>query len=86
MTNSKVVLTVVVLLGVFTLTGLLGVIWLLDHDTPVASVAIVSGLTGTGLGALATLLASTRSTADPPQDVTVVNPPEAPAQVEVTDV
>ncbi len=68
-----VVLCVVLLVGSFALVGLAGTIWLIDRDRAAESVAIISGLTGTALGALAALLVSTRSSAEPSQPVVVTN-------------
>lgn len=65
MTDTKVVLAVVVLLGVFALGGLGGGIWLINIGAPTEAVAGVFTLTGTALGSLGTLLASTRSAPAP---------------------
>lgn len=62
MTDSRTVLTVVVFLGLLALIGLAGTIWLI-HEGDDASLVI--GVTGTALGALGSLLATTRSQADP---------------------
>lgn len=63
--DRTVVLAVVALLGMFAIVGLAGVIWLVDHQRDPSAVAVVSTLTGAAIGALGTLLASTRS-APPP--------------------
>lgn len=63
--DRAVVLAVVALLGIAGIVGLLGIIWLVDHGHDASSIAVVSTLTGTSIGALGTLLASTRS-APPP--------------------
>lgn len=76
MTASRVVMSVVVLLGLFALGGLAGTIYLIDHEKAAESVAVVSGLTGTALGALGAVLASTKSGPDAgaaPLPVTVEN-------------
>jgi uncharacterized membrane protein len=65
MTDRKVVLAVVLLLGLFALGGLAGTVWLISRDRQPESIAVVAGLTGTALGALGTMLASTRSSPDP---------------------
>lgn len=83
MTDTKVVLSVVLLLGAFALGGLAGAIWLISTGSPAESIAIISGLSGTALGSLGTLLASTRSSAaEPVQPVQVVNPPTDPVNVD----
>lgn len=64
MTSSRVVLCVICFLGVFVLAGLAGTIWLIDRERPEAMVAVISGMTGTALGALSAVLVSTRSTPD----------------------
>lgn len=82
MTDSKVVLTVIAFLGIFALCGLGGSVWLISVNTDASSVAIVSGLTGTALGAVATMLASTRSSNEPPAPVQVVNTAADPVPVD----
>lgn len=82
MTDSKVVLAVVCLIGAFACGGLAGVIWLIAVGAATEAVAIVSGLTGTALGGLATLLASTRSAESQPMPVNVVNETSEPVPVE----
>lgn len=62
-TDSRVVLAVVVLLGLLALLGLGGVIWLVDHDADAASLIAVTGIAGPAAGALAGILATTRTTA-----------------------
>lgn len=79
MTDTKVVLSVVLLLGTFALGGLAGAIWLINGDAPAESIAVISGLSGTALGSLGTLLASTRSM---PAAVTVANTEGDPVNVE----
>lgn len=59
--DRTVVLAVVVLLGLFSLLGLGGIVWLIDGGSDASSIAVVSTLTGGALGSLGTLLASTRS-------------------------
>lgn len=85
MTDRITVVAVVVFLGAFALLGLASTTWLIDHSRDASNIAIVAGLTGTSLGALATLLASTKSTptpADPPAPVVITNEPDDPVQVE----
>lgn len=65
MTSPRIVQTVVILLGLVVLLGLGGVIWLVDHKVDPSGIALVSGITGTALGALGSLLATTRTGADP---------------------
>lgn len=64
-------------LGSATLLGMAGLIWLVGTTAvkDAALLAVVAGPTGTALGALGTMLASTR-TVDTPSPVTVVNEPE----------
>lgn len=83
MTDTKVVLAVVLLLGTFALGGLAGAIWLISTGSPAESIAIISGLSGTALGSLGTLLASTRSSATP-TEVTVANTAADPVPVNST--
>lgn len=59
--DRAVVLAVVILLGAFALGGLAGTVWLIHDDKDPSAIAVVSGLTGTALGALGAVLASTRS-------------------------
>lgn len=61
MTDQRTVRAVVLLLGSIALVGLCGVVGLVALDKPAEAVAVVVGLTGPAIGALATLLASTRS-------------------------
>lgn len=82
MTDTKVVLAVVLLLGTFALGGLAGAIWLIHSDSPAESIAIISGLAGTALGSLGTLLASTRSATSVAQPVQVTNTPADPVPVD----
>lgn len=70
MTDRKVVLAVIVLLGIFALAGLTGTILLVFYERPGENVAVVAGLTGTALGSIGTLLASTRSNPEPPSTST----------------
>ena len=81
MTNQRTVTMVVTFLGLFALCGLAGTVWLIDHQRDASNIAIVAGMTGTALGALGAVLASTK-TSDIPQAVTVANPPADPVNVE----
>jgi hypothetical protein len=84
MTSKGTVLLVVAFLGVATLMGMGGLIWLVGTtDVKDAGLlAVVAGPTGTALGALATLLASTRTEASPPVPVQVQNGPDAAVPVD----
>lgn len=75
MTSKGTVFLVVAFLGVATLMGMGGLIWLVGTTDvkDAALLAIVAGPTGTALGALATLLASTRTESGPPVPVQVQN-------------
>lgn len=84
MTDRKVVLIVVLMLGVFALGGLAALAWLIHGKTPGSELAIISGPMGVALGALAAVLVSTRTTEDPPQNVQVVN--AAAEAIPTTDV
>lgn len=75
MTDRRVVFAVVLFLGTFALMGLGGTTWLIDHQRDASNIAIVSGLTGTALGALGGILASTRSGPDTAMPVQVMNAP-----------
>jgi hypothetical protein len=59
--ERRVVLAVVVLLGLIALTALVGTIYLLALDKDTSAVAVVAALASGPAGALAGLLASTRS-------------------------
>jgi hypothetical protein len=58
-TTTSAARAVIFFLGVFALGGLSGVIWLLHEKVSGEAVALVSGLTGTALGALGGLLSQT---------------------------
>jgi hypothetical protein len=80
MTNKGTVFLVVAFLGIATLLGMGGLIWLVGTTDvkDAALLAIVAGPTGTALGALSTLLASTRTEQGGPVPVQVQNtPPDA---------
>ena len=81
MTNQRTVTMVVAFLGLFALAGLFGTVWLIDHQRDASNIAIVAGMTGTALGALGAVLASTKTT-EVPTPVTVTNPPDDAVQVE----
>lgn len=66
MTDRLTVRLVVVLLGLFALTGLAGLIWLVDHDVEGELLAIVATPMGSALGALSAVLVSTRSAPEVP--------------------
>lgn len=86
MTDSKVVMTVIVFLGLFALAGLGGVVWLISVAADASSVAVVAGLTGTALGSVGTMLASTRTTVEAAQPVNVVNTAADPVPVDNTPI
>lgn len=71
-------------LGGVTLVGLVGLIVLVGSTSvkDAGLLAVVAGPTGTALGALGTLLASTRTVDSPPQEVLVTNEPTSPVPVE----
>ena len=83
--HDRVALTVIRFLGSAAILGLLGVVFLVFQTTQsanqidpstVALVAGVSTLAGSALGALGSILASTKGAA--PQPVSVVNSPADP--------
>ena len=77
-------IAVVLFLGTFALLGLGGSLWLVAHDKSGEAIALVSGMTGTALGALASMLTQTaQRPQNDSQDVTVVNKPSDP--VPITD-
>lgn len=82
MTNQLTVTFVVVLLGLFALLMGGGSIWLLHDGNSGEAIAPIVGLAGTALGALASMLVSTRVAQDPPQEEIVrqgpVNQPPPP--------
>lgn len=81
MTDRRVVLIVVLMLGTFALGGLGALTWLVHGKTPGDQLAIIAGPMGVALGALSAVLVSTR-TQDPPQNVQVVNAPNNPVPVD----
>lgn len=81
MTDRRVVMSVVVILGAFSLFGLAGTVWLIDGGTPAEMIAIVAGLTGTALGGVTGLLASTRSTPAEPAALPAEIPTEGAPNV-----
>lgn len=82
MTDKVTIRIVVVALAFGALGGMAAVSLLVWSKVPAAELAVVSSLAGQALGALTGLLISTRSTSDPPQEVTVTNPPHDPVNVE----
>lgn len=58
MTDRFTVRAVVLYLGAFAIIGLLAIVWLTSHD---GDATLVAGLTGTALGSLGTLLATTKA-------------------------
>lgn len=81
MGHSKVVIAVVSFLGFGYLIGLVGLIWLVHTGVDGELLAIVAAPTSGALGALGTLLASTRP-ANEPQTVTIAQPANDPVPVE----
>jgi len=67
MTNQRTITLVVLFLGLFALLMGSGSIWLLAQDKSGEALAPIVGLAGTALGALASMLVSTRVAQDPPQ-------------------
>lgn len=83
MTSKTTVLAVVVSVAIFAILGLAGAVFLIDQGTDAALVALVTTPMGVALGALASMLASTRSTVTngekaPPNDLTQFVPPPPP--------
>lgn len=81
MVDKLTVRLIVVFMGTIAAIVVLGGIYLADHDKSLTDALIALG--GVALGNLGTFLVSTRGAGESPQDVTVVNPPSDPAQVEV---
>lgn len=81
MGHSRVVIAVVSFLGFGYLTGLVGLIWLVHSGVDGELLAIVAAPTSGALGALGTLLASTRPTNEP-QAVVVQQPANDPVPVD----
>jgi hypothetical protein len=81
-TDRLTVLAVVMFIGIATLVGMGGLIWLVGTTDvqDAATLAVIAGPTGTALGILGTLLVSTRTVPAEPTPVTVVDEP-----VEVTE-
>lgn len=82
MKSYRIPVLVVTLLGLFMLIGLVGAIWLVANKAQGESIAMVSGLTGTALGALGSVLSHTGGAE--PQNVNVTNPPSDPVPVEAS--
>lgn len=82
MTSRSTILAVVVALGLIAVLGLLGTVYLVNGGKDASNIAIVAGLAGTATGALAGVLASTRSEPMQPMPVNVINPPADPVNVE----
>lgn len=61
MTQQRTVLVVVLALAGFALVGLGGLIYLVDAGTAPEAIAIIAGPTGVALGALGSMLNSTRT-------------------------
>lgn len=61
MTDRTTVRMVVGFLGAFALVGMMGLIWLVGHDTPGETLALIGTPTGTALGALGMVLSSART-------------------------
>jgi len=75
MTSRSTVLAVVCFLGVFTLGALGAVTWLVHDHISADAVAVIATPMGVALGALASILASTRSSPDQPANVPQVPTP-----------
>lgn len=82
MTDIRIVRMVVLFLGMFCIGALAAMAWLIHGKTPGAELAIIAGPMGTALGALGAVLVSTRTQAEEPTPVTVVNPDADPVPVE----
>lgn len=78
-TTVRIVVTV---LGVIAVAVVLGGIWLADNDKSLTDAVIAMG--AGALGGLSTFLVSTRTSGDPPQEVTVTNTPADPVPVDNT--
>ena len=65
MTDNRVILLVVAILGAICILALAGSIWLLHDGTEGAEIVVVAGFGTTALGSLASLLVSTKTAADP---------------------
>jgi hypothetical protein len=61
LTDRRTVQIVVVFLGLIALGGLAAITYLIDNEADASSIAIISGLTGTALGALGGLLTNSAS-------------------------
>lgn len=66
MTDRAVVLAVVAALGSVAAIGLAGVVWLASTNVAGETLAVVVGPVGVAIGALASVLSSTRTS--PPKD------------------
>ena len=82
MNDITIVRSVISWLGRIAFTGLLGIIFLVHNDAPVASIAVVATIAGGAAGSMGTLLATTGTKAMPTQQVEVVNAPDAAVPVD----
>jgi hypothetical protein len=79
MTDTWTVRTTVILLGLFSLIGIGGLIWLISVDKSAEAILPIVSLTSASIGAVSALLVSTRSSPESPQPV--VGPGGGPVPV-----
>ncbi len=65
-TSPRLIMFVTIMLASFTLIGLIGTILMCIWKLEGSSIAVISSLTGTSLGYMASLLSSTRTKVTPP--------------------
>lgn len=82
MNTDRPVNMIVAFMGSSALSVILGGIWLAAHGSSLPDALIALG--GVALGNLGTFLVSTRGAGEPPQEVQVVNQPDAPVPVDTT--
>lgn len=77
-TEPRVVLVVVLLLGVIVMGGFAGTFWLIHEKAEGSLIAVFSGLTGTALGMVGSILNNTRTTPSTSEvSVTEKTPPDS---------
>jgi hypothetical protein len=83
--DRRVVLAVVIALAVIAVVGLVGLLVLIERDVPPESLLAITGIVGPASGALAALLASTRTAAPAIEAARAEGYNEAVAKVQELD-
>lgn len=83
--DRRVVLAVVIALALIAIIGLVGIIYLVDKETPAGELLAITGIAGPAAGALAGILASTRTAAPAIESARAEGYAEAVAKVTELD-